>query len=81
MISIKAWPLSRILLVCLAWLLIGSALLIWPFIKAAQLAQTAAGQTGIAAMSFDIFSVLIRLAIVAVPPVVILGIWYAGKSK
>jgi hypothetical protein len=81
MVSIKAWPLSRILLVCLAWVLIWSALFVWPFIKAAQLAQVSAEHARIAALSFDIFSVLIRLAIVAVPPVVILGIWYAGKSK
>jgi len=79
MISIKTWPLSRILLVCLAWVVIGSALFLWPFIK--PLAQVWTEHVRIAATSFGIFSVLIRLAMIAIPPAVIFGIWFAGKSE
>ena len=76
---VRAWPLSRLLLVCLAWVLASSVLLLWPLISA--LAQVSAEQSGVGAISLPILPFLVRLAIVIVPPVVLLSLWLATRAK
>ena len=79
MSQVRAWPLTRLLLVCLAWVMVSFAFLLWPLITAFQLVS--AEQSGIAAISFPVLSLLGRLAGVIVPPVVLLLIWACRKSK
>lgn len=82
MSMISAWSLTRLLLVCLAWVLVSFVFLLWPLITAAiQFAQLSAEQSGAAAISVPIPPLLVRLAIVIVPPVVLLLIWFAARSK
>ena len=78
---LRAWPLTRLLLICFAWVLVSSVLLLWPLISAIQLALASAEQSDVGAISFPILWLLVRLAIVIVPPIVLLSLWLAARAK
>ena len=76
---LKTWPLTRLLLVCFAWVVVSSVLLLWPLLEAIQLAQASA--EGVGAISVPIQPLLARFAIIIVPPAVLLLLWFAARAK
>lgn len=79
---ISAWSLTRLLLVCFGWGLVSSFFLVlWPFMTSIQLAQSSPHESGVGAIGVSVLSLLVRLAIIIVPPVVLFLIWLAARAK
>ena len=81
MTLVKTWPLSRVLLACFAWVLVVSALLIWELVRAAAPVLVASEQSGAGALSISIAGLVIRAALLIVPPVVLYVVWAASRPK
>jgi hypothetical protein len=81
MTLVKTWPLSRVLLACFAWVLVVSALLIWELVRAAAPVLVASEQSGAGALSISIAGLVIRAALLIVPPVVLYVVWTASRPK
>ena len=77
----KTWPLSRALLACSAWVLVVSALLIWELVRNAAPVLAASEQAGAGALSISIAGLVIRAALLIVPPVVLYIVWAAGRPR
>jgi hypothetical protein len=81
MTLVKTWPLSRVLLTCFAWVLAVSALLIWELVRAAAPVLVASEQSGAGALSISIAGLVIRAALLIVPPVALYVVWAASRPK
>jgi hypothetical protein len=81
MTMVKTWPLSRVLLACFAWVLVVSALLIWDLVRAAAPVLAASEQAGAGALSISIAGLVIRAALLIIPPVVLYVVWAASRPK
>jgi len=65
----------------LAWVLVVSALLIWELVRAAAPVLVASEQSGAGALSISIAGLVIRAALLIVPPVVLYVVWAASRPK
>jgi hypothetical protein len=75
MSRIGSLPFLAVLLLSLAWVGLGIAVLGGPWIRAERWMRATVEQTGIAAVSFSLASTLWRLAVVFVPPLVLIVAW------
>ena len=78
---ITTWSLTRLLLVCLGWGLVSFLVLLWPYIASIRLFFQSLGDEDVGAVSFSVLPLLVRLAIVIVPPVVLFVIWLAAQAS
>jgi hypothetical protein len=76
---LRSVSLPVVALLSLVWIVAWGAVLSGPFVRADRWMSETAAQTGIAAVSFSLASVLWRLLVVFIPPLVVFVGWLIAR--
>jgi len=75
------WSLAQVLFAGMAWLLTSFLILPWPLVALLRQASLEAQRGGVSAVSGGIASVLIRVGLVFVPPLLLLVAWWLNHRR
>lgn len=76
--SIASWSLGRVVLIGLAWMALTGALVFW---RVTTLVHASNGTGGLVGASFEWPTLLVLLAIVIVPPDLLLVYWVISRAR
>lgn len=76
--SIASWSLGRVVLIGLAWMALTGALVFW---RVTTLVHASNGTGGLVGVSFEWPTLLALLAIVIVPPDLLLLAWVVARHR
>ena len=79
--ELGSWTCLTVAAVALAWIVIVGTIAAWPLIQAIRLMKAAEEQHGIAAVSASIMDLVWRVAVVCIPPLILLAFWLIRRVR
>jgi hypothetical protein len=78
-IEIGEWSCLTLVLLSLGWVIVVGTIAAWPFVRAFRMMRVAENEHGAAAMSFAITNLVWRLALIGLPPLLLVIAWLNNR--